>query len=51
MVPADKVSNDVGMADDHFNAALLLRRLSPVKVVSESCLYSGAVTIKLLKLT
>ena len=48
--PAYKVSYDIGVAYNHFSAAVFLSRRSTMEVLPESCLYSGTITIKLLKL-
>ena len=48
-VPADEVSDDVGVADYDLSAVLFLRRSCAVEVLAESSLNPRTVTEKLLK--
>ena len=48
LLPADKVADDVGMADEDLVAVLLLSGRSSMEVPTESCLNSGPFLEKLL---
>ena len=48
VLPADKVADDVGMADKDLVAVLLLSGRSSMEVPTESCLNSGPFLEKLL---
>lgn len=47
-LPADKVSDDVGMTHEYLCAVLFLRGRSSVEVATERCFDSGIITEELL---
>ena len=48
-VPANKISNNIGMTNKHFNAVLFLSRICSVNILSEGCLTTCTVLKDLLK--